>query len=320
MSTKADKAFLARQDRRAFRLSPELAKRELAAYELVRRGLSQSELVAAIESGLVDQLTLAAALSDEAISPAFAQLRLALDQSVLTATRLSNADLPKSFGATFDLLNPNVIRAARTLDTAVIDRLIIPDMRETFRQTIIDGLEDGLGTDTIARNARASIGLAPNQQQAVRNFNTMLKDGNREALTRTLRDKRFDKTLNKALGVEGTGLSSKQVETMTDAYRRRMIAHNAKTHARTAAVDAQKLGQRVSWQDAVDKGLVDPRRMRRTWTTVGDGKVRDEHVAMNGETVGFNERFSNGDLIPGESTFNCRCAARVFLAREEVVA
>lgn len=48
------------------------------------------------------------------------------------------------------------------------------------------------------------------------------------------------------------------------------------------------------------------RRYTKTWSTAGDERVRDEHAAMEGETVGISEKFSNGREFPDEP--NCRCA------------
>lgn len=48
------------------------------------------------------------------------------------------------------------------------------------------------------------------------------------------------------------------------------------------------------------------RRYTKTWSTAGDDRVRDEHEAMEGETVGISEKFSNGREFPDEP--NCRCA------------
>jgi len=48
------------------------------------------------------------------------------------------------------------------------------------------------------------------------------------------------------------------------------------------------------------------RRYTKTWATAGDDRVRDEHEAMDGETVGISEKFSNGREYPDEP--NCRCA------------
>ena len=43
----------------------------------------------------------------------------------------------------------------------------------------------------------------------------------------------------------------------------------------------------------------------KTWLTSRDDRVRDEHEAMDGETVGLNEVFSNGLEYPSEPM--CRC-------------
>ena len=45
----------------------------------------------------------------------------------------------------------------------------------------------------------------------------------------------------------------------------------------------------------------------KEWVTVGDGRVRNAHRAMNGEIVGIDESFSDGEAYPGESSINCRC-------------
>lgn len=48
------------------------------------------------------------------------------------------------------------------------------------------------------------------------------------------------------------------------------------------------------------------RRYTKSWATAGDARVRDEHSAIEGETVGIDEKFSNGLAYPSEP--NCRCA------------
>jgi len=94
---------------------------------------------------------------------------------------------------------------------------------------------------------------------------------------------------------------------MVAAYEQRMIAFNANTIAKTAALDAMKLGQQLSWDSAVANGIVDGDHLVKTWVTVGDDRVRDEHAALEGETVPADEAYSNGEGVPGESTYNCRC-------------
>ncbi len=45
----------------------------------------------------------------------------------------------------------------------------------------------------------------------------------------------------------------------------------------------------------------------KEWRTVGDGRVRNDHRALNGEIVAIDEAFSDGEAYPGESSINCRC-------------
>ena len=184
-------------------------------------------------------------------------------------------------------------------------------MRETFRAHIENGLRDGVNPRTVARELRTVIGLAPNQEEAVRNFRRALEgaEGARSPLAYKLRDKRFDGTIGKG------NLTTAQIEKMAEAYRRKMVAFNAETNARTATLDSLKLGQRLSWEDAVDKGIVDRNALVKTWAGTLDERERPEHVAMEGETVRFDEPFSNGEMTPGDSTYNCRCIARFYEKR-----
>lgn len=46
-------------------------------------------------------------------------------------------------------------------------------------------------------------------------------------------------------------------------------------------------------------------RITKSWLATKDDRVRDEHAAMDGETRGIDEPFSNGLDAPGEP--NCRC-------------
>lgn len=48
------------------------------------------------------------------------------------------------------------------------------------------------------------------------------------------------------------------------------------------------------------------RQFTKTWSGVLDDRERDEHVALEGETVDVKEEFSNGLMYPSEP--NCRCA------------
>lgn len=117
----------------------------------------------------------------------------------------------------------------------------------------------------------------------------------------------------------GGGLSPEKIDRMVAAYEKRMTAFHAETVSRTATLDSMKLGQRLSWEDAARKGIVDRGLLQKKWITVQDDRVRPEHKLMHGESVPFDNTFSNGDTIPGESDFNCRCIARYFQASPSTI-
>lgn len=261
--------------------------------------------------------TLARALTDvESLVGAFREQLTRFRESVREAARKAasrfRSDLPRRYrvGIAFDVLNPRTLAALERLDTRVM-RGLLDGLRATVRQAVADGLTAGQSPLQIARGLRELLPLAPNQAAAVRNFERMLRAGDAEALTRALRDRRFDRTLKRAFA--GEGLTEAQIRTMTAAYRRRMIAWNAETISRTATLDALRAGQRASWDAAIANGIVDANRLMKERVTVGDSRVREEHAAINGEIVPFDMPYSNGELVSGDQSYNCRCVDRVFV-------
>ena len=301
-------------------MSPDVSAAILRGLAILRDSMPEAQLVRILESGDINQL-FSAVLNDAVLERAFLPVREQIRSATMANFRYFARDLPKGgkidgvLAVSFDVLNPTVIDAVRALDTKVVQGMS-SDVRETVRAFTENGLRDGVSPRAIGRQIRDVVGLAPNQERAVANFRLLLESGDRDALARKLRDKRFDRTLGKAFGGEGDGLTAKQIDGMVDAYRRKMLAFNANTQARTAALDSTKSAQRLSWLDAADKGIVDRDRLVRTWRGVKDDRERDEHLAMEGETVPVDQPYSNGEMVPGESTYNCRCI-EIFSQRTE---
>ena len=302
---------------RANRLQPDIARAVLRAFANLRAAMSETEMAALIASGALDELV-TRVLSDAVLETAFAPVVDRVRWGVNEAARATRrADMPRSVpptptvGFAFDILSPRVLDAIRVLDTRVM-QVLSGAVRETVREAVTAGLTAGIGPRAIARGIRDVVGLAPNQAEWVRNFERALREGDvARVLGYTLRDARRDAT------VRAGNLTADQISTMVDAYRRRMVAFNAETISRTAALDAQKNGQMLSWQEAVDKGWVDGDRLMQTWRGVGDDRERDMHVAMEGVTVPFGEPFILPDgqiqMTPGDTEYGCRCLAFVFL-------
>jgi hypothetical protein len=185
-----------------------------------------------------------------------------------------------------------VIDAVRALDTKVM-RTLKDDVREPSAPSSRTGLRDGEVAETaIAASVRDVIGLAPNRRRRSQ-LPDDARGGRPRRAARALRDKRFDATLDRLLG--GDGLSPAQVDRMVDAYRRKMLAFNAETNARTAALDSMKLGQKLSIDEAVRMQVYDASRLIKRWIGVMDDRERPEHVAMEKEEVPYEDPYSNGE-------------------------
>lgn len=302
--------------RRANQMTPELAKAILDAFQRLRDSMSEAELAKAIQLGgpeRVVQELLQQAVLDVAMQPVRERTR----RGILDSVKYHAKTLPVTNAASkevilaFDYLSPHVVEAIRQLETRVITTLS-DNIRETVRDQVAQGLTAGQSPRTVAKGLRDVIGLAPNQRTAVENLRRELTDGEfASAKTRALLDKRFNLAKLDALSASDRAA---KVDTIVEQYRKSFVAFNAETNARTAALDSQKLGQRLSYETAADQGLIDRSRLMKRWVGVMDSRERPEHRAMEGDTVPFDEPFKNGEMIPGESTYNCRCVPRYFLA------
>lgn len=79
--------------------------------------------------------------------------------------------------------------------------------------------------------------------------------------------------------------------------------------ARTALTGAENSGRLESYQRALGLGI----GVRKQWLATLDGRTRDSHRQLDGESVDVGKRFSNGLRYPGDPTgpaaevWNCRC-------------
>lgn len=337
--TPGERAYVQRLQRRAATTAPDLAAAQLRAFDLIRAALPESEVARAIQSGTMDEL-INEILDDKTGGP-FAALRARLDRATMDAAENEVLRLPGRYRVgVFDRLSPFVVTATRNLSERTI-KTLADETRTMVREQVRFGIEAGKNPRVIARQLRPLVGLAPNQAKAVANFRDQLETGDRAALDRMLgrgvlkqpngeivprrghaggaglSDSDL-KILESKLGVDP--LTPEQITRMTAAYEKRMLAWNAETHARTMALDANKQANRLAWEDAVEKGIVDRSALRKVWVTVGDERVRPEHRALNGTEVGFDDRFPNGEITPGDSTYNCRCLARIVVAQQAAAA
>jgi Phage Mu protein F like protein len=306
--TEAERRAFAELERRAARLEPELRAAILTAFTKLANRVPLSELERLIRAGDVAAVV-ELMLSDSTIARAFYGAYKVARQGIVSSGTATIRALPSDMkaGVIFDVLDPRVLTAVRTIQTGSLG-FLQGEMRTALRQTVERGLLAGRNPRDIARTLPRVMGLTPYQNGVIANFQDALANGQyTKALTYELRDKRFDPIL-KRLRREKLQLSDAQIERMADSYRRRYKAYNAEVHARTAALESQRIGRQLAWQETESSGVLKGGVVLKTWRATLDSRTRPEHAAMNGDTVLLNQPYSNGDNWPGESNpWNCRC-------------
>jgi hypothetical protein len=193
--------------------------------------------------------------------------------------------------------------------------------RQAIQQILTDGTLAGTPPAVLARSIRDHIGLTPMQAAAVQNFRAKLETAPGDALTYALRDRRYDRTITKAKERKEP-LSRLQIEQMTDAYQRRMLAYRATTIARTEAVGAANNGHMASVEAWL---LANPEfTVAKTWIATEDEKTRPDHVALHHQVVigidtpftapsGEQLRWPHDPTGAAKEVVNCRCTVGTFL-------
>lgn len=305
--TAIERALVARVQRQVGVLTQPMITAILSAFRAIAQSLPESDLARIIAAGSFE-LVVATVFSEAALNVAFRSVRTELQRTLGQAIRYTARDLPgsaRTIGVQFDVLNPKVLEALRAVDNWILPTLK-SDVRESVRQAVAAGLEARMAPRAIARGLRDVVGLSPAQELAVRNYRAELESGRfAKAASRELADARFSSTT----------MTAAKIDRMVASYRKNFTAFHAETIARTATLDAYKRAQMVSWQQAIDAGIVDGGRLRKQWIQVDRPTKRESHIPLNGETVPFNQVYSNGQMIPGEGEFNCACLSRVFLSR-----
>ena len=222
-------------------------------------------------------------------------------------------------GVAFEAAHPLAAAAIRVATLEAIVQ-IVDSQRAAIRQAMSRGFMEGLGFEAMSRLFRGAIGLTAAQERAVNNYEVLLRKGTLEALTRTLRDRRFDRTVERA-ALTGRPLSEEQIRRMVDRYRERFVAHRAATIARTEGLKVTSLGRQLATEQMIRQLGIAPERIIRRWNSTHDKRVRDFHLSMDQDDATLNGMFTDGlgnklkwpgdPDAPPETIINCRCTVTV---------
>ena len=224
----------------------------------------------------------------------------------------------------FDQVNQRAVEKMR-LNQLRLVRGFTEEQRRATQDALLQALREGVGPRAMARRFRESIGLTQFQQGAVDNYRVLLQQNSSAALTRALRDRRFDATVLRAIRGE-IELTEGQIDKMVGRYQERFLKFRSETIARTEALKSVHEGTREMYEQAFEEGILLPDEVKREWVTAGDERVRDTHMDLDGEVRGPNEPFETGfaqlmfpgdPAAPPEEIINCRCALATRLVPRE---
>lgn len=260
---------------------------------------------------------------------------------------------PTSQRITFDFTagNPRAERAVDELNTQLMRGLnggpgISTEGQRAVRGHIRDGLERGVNPRQVAREMRGEwdasagryrggiMGLTDTQARATRRAEQELRSGDpkqlRKYLGRKLRDKRFDRSIAKAIR-EGKPVPEKTIQNATKGYRRKYIKFRSETVARDQALSALTKGQEESFDQMVENGAAREDQIVREWLTSRDDRVREAHQRIPRMNPGGRRRGEPFDTPLGplryprdpqgsrRNTIQCRCTLTARIKSDDEV-
>ncbi len=237
----------------------------------------------------------------------------------------------------FNARNPEAENWIRTRSSNLITQ-IIDDQREMIREHLRAGLEAGVNPRTSALSlvgridpktgsrTGGVIGLTSGQEKWQRAYAAQLRSGDpvelKKALARGLRDKRFDRTVQKAIN-DGKPIPAATIQKMLIAYRNRSLKYRADVIARTETIRTLGQSQVETWNQAISTGRVKSDQLLKIPVSAKDERVRHRHrevEKLNKDGAKWNEAYETPPGMPAQmhAPYDepmCRCRERVKVDR-----
>ena len=307
-----------------------------AAIDDLRSAADLQRVIAALQANDIE-----AAITALHLDPAaFNALQDAVAGSYTAGGQAAVASMPAFTSVTgaamvirFDARNLRAERWLRDHSAELVTR-IVEDQRVAVRQALISGMARGanprnVALDIVGRLNRATgrreggiIGLTSPQERLVEAARTELASTDpallRNYLDRARRDRRFDRSIQKAIN-DGTPIPADVQARAVQQYENRLLALRGETVGRTEALTSLHAAQQEAYDQAIERGAVSASQVRTVWRSAGDGLVRHTHRVLNGESVAHGEPFVSpsgarlrfpGDRAlgaPAAEVANCRC-------------
>lgn len=241
--------------------------------------------------------------------------------TLLTASALKHQSklnrVPKT-SFSFDSTDYYVNQQIRYLQTN-FKQFLADSQRRLFEAVVREARAQGMNNRKTARYLIDNLGLTEGQYSAILNYEKLLRANSKEALNRSLRDKRYDRTIERAVKNK-TPLTEEQIQAMVAAYRRRYIRRRAEEISRNTSKSIIEEGRAEAARQVLAQAGLSQDDMVKEWRSRRDKKVRfthSDHGGMDGQVVKENEyfispsgarlKYPHDPSAPLSETSGCRC-------------
>lgn len=317
----------------------------LEAIDDIRSNIVLRRVVERLERGDINGAVAAMHLDEAAFRPLDEAIRQAFNGGGVAAVEQMPALRDPEghrFVVRFDARNVEAENWLRQHSTTLVSN-IIADQQEGVRTALTEGLSRGdnptrTALDVVGRLNRVTgrreggiLGLTAQQAGYVSSMRERLLSGDpdemRKVLAMTRRDKRFDRTIMKAIA-EGKALPVDMVARMTGRYSDSLLKLRGDTiglHETFASLGAAKDN---AFRQQIESGKLQAQHVTKTWKHTPQKHPRADHVEMQGQVVQFDQPFVAADGtriqyphapgVPANHTLGCKCLAEYkidFVAR-----
>lgn len=272
----------------------ELVDALLAMIGLVATAALERQILAAMAKRQVGRVV---DVVRTAMAPALAVLEAQITNRLLNLEartfRIAATTLDITAIGSLNLTNPAAVDFARNRGSRFVAQFDA-ELQQMLRTLVSGSFIHGIPPRETAELLRASIGLTTNQVTSVENYQRFLQSlGDRGALTglpESVLD-RIRRSDVRLLPKQGSSMNEERIDTMVARYERRLLKERALTLVSTESMAASNEGQRILWNDAVTKGLLDPATARKKFIITRDEKTCPICRPMAGQIQKINEDF-----------------------------
>lgn len=218
----------------------------------------------------------------------------------------------------FDVADREAAARIEAIRTRVLDQLASAQHRASILAAKLDRQDPrrlAIGREGRARVITESIGFSERDVRTVANYRRSLETGSAEALRRATRDRRFDRTVERAHR-KREPLDPERINLIVQRFSERLKRRRAHEIARQEAFKATNEGQNHMYEQAIRAGEMEAADITIEWMSVEDSKVRHSHIHLHGQKVKHGEafhglhsaiRFPGDPLASRQETSGCRC-------------